>query len=252
MWRCRKSHNSEMYECVYCKIIMNSVRFVLNDSSLIIERCIIRKWYNNVRVDTSITNSGTYYSSMLKHWVPFVENWLTEGYFWPFMELYKMSICVGRWAWFANCTLHFRHFLLRNYFTISINRPRSTTPITMVSCQKGPTRHAYAWQIGPFWQDTLGTLWCNEPNNFIIMQILCCVAWYCDIYTYKWKQILNSLRPRDAYMRHLEDTNISSDNGFSGNMWWIKFTSTYCEIAPKLMPPNIICKSTLVQVIVWC
>ena len=24
-----------------------------------------------------------------------------------------------------------------------------------VSCQKGPTRHAYAWQIGPFWQDIL-------------------------------------------------------------------------------------------------
>ena len=28
-------------------------------------------------------------------------------------------------------------------------------PYSMVSCQKGPTRHAYAWQIGPFWQDTL-------------------------------------------------------------------------------------------------
>ena len=26
---------------------------------------------------------------------------------------------------------------------------------SMVSLQKGPTRHAYAWQIGPFWQDTL-------------------------------------------------------------------------------------------------
>ena len=26
---------------------------------------------------------------------------------------------------------------------------------SMVSGQKGPTRHAYAWQIGPFWQDTL-------------------------------------------------------------------------------------------------
>ena len=26
---------------------------------------------------------------------------------------------------------------------------------SMVSCQKGPTRHAYAWQMGPFWQDTL-------------------------------------------------------------------------------------------------
>ena len=28
-------------------------------------------------------------------------------------------------------------------------------PFIMVSCQKGSTRHAYAWQIGPFWQDTL-------------------------------------------------------------------------------------------------
>ena len=27
--------------------------------------------------------------------------------------------------------------------------------ISRVSCQKGPTRHAYTWQIGPFWQDTL-------------------------------------------------------------------------------------------------
>ena len=27
--------------------------------------------------------------------------------------------------------------------------------ITRVSCQKGPIHHAYAWQIGPFWQDTL-------------------------------------------------------------------------------------------------
>ena len=27
----------------------------------------------------------------------------------------------------------------------------------MVSCKKCPTRHAYAWQIGPFWQDTLNT-----------------------------------------------------------------------------------------------
>ena len=25
----------------------------------------------------------------------------------------------------------------------------------MVSCQKGPSSHAYAWQIGPFWRDTL-------------------------------------------------------------------------------------------------
>ena len=31
--------------------------------------------------------------------------------------------------------------------------------VSMVSYQKGPTRHAYAWQIGPFWQDTLDMSW---------------------------------------------------------------------------------------------
>ena len=34
----------------------------------------------------------------------------------------------------------------------------------MVSCQKGPTRHAYAWQIGPFWQDTID-ISMEEENN---------------------------------------------------------------------------------------
>ena len=33
--------------------------------------------------------------------------------------------------------------------------PYDVILISRVSCQKGPTRHAYAWQIGPFWQDTL-------------------------------------------------------------------------------------------------
>ena len=32
---------------------------------------------------------------------------------------------------------------------------KTSNLISMVSCQKGPTCHAYAWQIGPFWQDTL-------------------------------------------------------------------------------------------------
>ena len=30
--------------------------------------------------------------------------------------------------------------------------------ISRVSCEKGPTRHAYTWQIGPFCQDTLDIL----------------------------------------------------------------------------------------------
>ena len=35
---------------------------------------------------------------------------------------------------------------------------------TRVSYQKGPTRHAYAWQIGPFWQDTLGKQSNRRPS----------------------------------------------------------------------------------------
>ena len=37
---------------------------------------------------------------------------------------------------------------------------RISYQISRVSCQKGPTRHAYAWQIGPFWQDTLDICTC--------------------------------------------------------------------------------------------
>ena len=28
--------------------------------------------------------------------------------------------------------------------------------VSRVSCQKGPICHAYAWRVGPFWQDTIG------------------------------------------------------------------------------------------------
>ena len=46
--------------------------------------------------------------------------------------------------------------------------------ISRVSCQKGPTRHAYAWQIGPFWQDTIDM--CNTYGLYdisILCHILC-------------------------------------------------------------------------------
>ena len=37
--------------------------------------------------------------------------------------------------------------------------------ISMASCQRGPTRHAYAWQIGPFWQDTLDISQQTDPMS---------------------------------------------------------------------------------------
>ena len=42
----------------------------------------------------------------------------------------------------------------------------------MVSCQKGPTRHAYAWQIGRFWQDTLDISNLHVPFSKQIMHCI--------------------------------------------------------------------------------
>ena len=44
----------------------------------------------------------------------------------------------------------------------------------MVSCQKGPTRHAYTWQIGPFWQDTIDFPRVNESIKFEIWSEFAC------------------------------------------------------------------------------
>ena len=49
----------------------------------------------------------------------------------------------------------------------------------MVSWQKGPTRHAYAWQIGPFWQDTL-----NMSNHIY--------SFLWDVFTHPYPTLKNS------------------------------------------------------------
>ena len=38
-------------------------------------------------------------------------------------------------------------------------QPNDVKFTSMVSCQKGPTCHAYARQIGPFWQDAYVWSW---------------------------------------------------------------------------------------------
>ena len=45
---------------------------------------------------------------------------------------------------------------------------RLYTQISMVSCQKGPTRYAYAWQIGPFWQDTIDIMHMYREGQLLI------------------------------------------------------------------------------------
>ena len=52
--------------------------------------------------------------------------------------------------------------------------------MSMVSCQKGPTRHAYAWQIGPFWQDALDVSSIVSSTyvqcSAIVIAVLCTIS----------------------------------------------------------------------------
>ena len=68
------------------------------------------------------------------------------------------------WEYFLGCSVQFFvfdvfYFQLCIIFVVCFILPWSSRQqdnnMSMVSCQKGPTRHAYAWPIGPFWQDTL-------------------------------------------------------------------------------------------------
>ena len=60
-----------------------------------------------------------------------------------------MSTCI-LYVWASHW-----HYSCRHFSSFSRNRTLKTNLISRVSCQKGPARHVYAWQIGPFWQDTL-------------------------------------------------------------------------------------------------
>ena len=62
----------------------------------------------------------------------------------------------------------------------------------MVSCQKGPTRHAYAWQIGPFWQGTL-EIWTY------IFAYKCASLCIGNMFGYSWINLLVPYRIKSAF-----------------------------------------------------
>ena len=58
--------------------------------------------------------------------------------------------------------------------------PKIPFPITSVSCQKDPICHAWAWRVGPFWQDALYYRhigWVSPPHRRIAVQSLISL-WY--------------------------------------------------------------------------
>ena len=87
-----------------------------------------------------------------------------------------------------------------------------------VSCKKGPTRHAYPWQIGPFWQDTLemwvtissgdGLLPHNTkplPEPILTYHLPGCSA------ALTWEQFTRALKLQMHFLRlHIEITTTSA------------------------------------------
>ena len=55
----------------------------------------------------------------------------------------------------TSCYMYWIYHGLASSQWYTNSRGKQACHITRVSCQKSPTRHAYAWQIGPFWQNTL-------------------------------------------------------------------------------------------------
>ena len=84
------------------------------------------------------------------------------------MKIYHFRL-IFHWSLFPRVQLtKFQHWFrwwlvawpapsryLNQCWNIVLSMVSLLTHISMISCLKGPTRHTYAWQIGPFWQDTL-------------------------------------------------------------------------------------------------
>ena len=83
------------------------------------------------------------------------------------------SLIPSVWEPYYHSIIHLRLYLCNN-ISLRIG-PRICFVLLcsayLVSCQKGPTHHAYAWQIGPFWQDTLDIIVvtdsCNSFNHIL-------------------------------------------------------------------------------------
>ena len=113
--------------------------------------------------------------------------------------------------------------------------------ISMVSCQKGPTRHAYAWQIGPFWKDTLD-IW-NHPQN-TDHGITDATTYSCQ-YAWSWTH-----KPTDQDKLTSCSTQFEGGNRLAG---YHRIVTKYIMrgIKPLNITRPIQINPTLVQIMVW-
>ena len=98
--------------------------------------------------------------------VPFMKcgNWQYGGYLLSLTTTFLVIIYDYLIIRFAQLKPHLWH---TTNITLSHSNVQLHHKTSRVSWQKGPTRHAYAWQIGHFWQDTLD-IWKEENIRKVI------------------------------------------------------------------------------------
>ena len=123
----------------------------------------------------------------------------------------------------------------------------------MVSCQKGPTRHAYAWQTGPFWQDTLDV--CSLSRTWQCQDI----SWHSVHYKVRYNLPCSFQHYRMCFDDHMmqlthwgrDKIDSISQTTFSNAFSWIKMYH-FCMISLKCVPKNRINNiPALVQIMAW-
>ena len=141
---------------------------------------LIRKW-QAICVPVYIHPPyGRYCSSNQAHWSYILMILIHTEYWWASLQTYicitmesgiKLAV-IFQWLLLKVCSHMQRADVDRK---LPSRQTIRCIHILRVSCQKGPTRHAYAWQIGPFWQDTLDIRSCRAETGK--EQNLLCKKW---------------------------------------------------------------------------
>ena len=128
------------------------------------------KFSNSYNTEWHTPHINTLYTSLIcwcQHFYDYLRHhWL--AFYWQYFQIYLFEINFP-YLQAINFTLHGTSLLLVSLMgwcqtsNMSLSGPVLTQK-SMVSCQKGPTCHTNAWQIGPFWQDTL-EIFCTDPRQ---------------------------------------------------------------------------------------
>ena len=108
-------------------VICQAIIWTNNDLALV--------WFDSLRKNTNL-------------------NWSKKNKYLPWIKLFLKYCFLTLDLFIQRAKIYRLKYMRLDYLYIS-----------MVSCQKGPTRHAYAWHIGPFWQDAF-----DMYNVFMIIK----------------------------------------------------------------------------------